>query len=123
MEGQAEGRNLVGRRGLWLTAADFVSTDACAACDLGLLGFPRAWPKVYYESQVLRSLLGKKGSCPAGRVAVVGQAEVTKYSAEFTKALLPWQGRHNAEAVQRTAGLQVPSEQCGRDESSRVEHL
>eukprot|EP00913_Durusdinium_trenchii_P017903 g16822.t1 len=33
--------------------------------------------------------------------------QVTKYSAEFTKALLPWQGRHNAEAVQRTAGLQV----------------
>lgn len=55
-----------------------------------------AWPKVYYESQavetwspwlaqtvvswqVLRSLLGKKGSCPAGRVAVVGQAEAPSY--------------------------------------------
>eukprot|EP00434_Breviolum_minutum_P033799 symbB.v1.2.029907.t1/scaffold3322.1/size91521/5 len=85
-------------------------TSAFARSDLGLLGFPRCWPSAYYENQALRSLLGKKGSCRAGRVAVVGKAinEVREYAGQIEQAsLLPWQGRINADRIHLAAKLEV----------------
>lgn len=105
-----EAHRLIGTPGRWLTAGDFVSTDGCAAHELGLLGFPRAWPSAYYENQALRSLLGKKGVCRAGRVAVVRDAssEVAQYTHQIDKAsLLPWQGPVNADRMQLATQLKV----------------
>eukprot|EP00435_Cladocopium_sp_Y103_P052513 s107_g16.t1 len=82
----------------------------CIRRELGLLGFPRAWPSAYYENQALRSLLGKKGVCRAGRVAVVGTAssEVAQYTEQIDKAsLLPWQGCVNADRMQLATQLKV----------------
>lgn len=57
--------------GYWLKDDDFVSTAELGARKLGLLGFPRDWPAVYSQNKVLKSLVGKKGSCAGKKVAVV----------------------------------------------------
>lgn len=109
---------------LWLRVDDVVSSDGSK--ELGQLGFPRDWPEVY-QSPELRLLppgvalnladsgdflrkswcapefsrLGKRGKCPATRVAVV------ETHTAFDEPLLPWQGRVNARRVRDRLGLLV----------------
>ncbi|CAJ1350825.1 unnamed protein product, partial [Effrenium voratum] len=71
---------------------------------LGRLGFPRGWPQVYYENKALRSLIGKKGLCPAGRVAVVGPTQEEDLALVGCGQVLPWQGRVNAQRLATTIG-------------------
>lgn len=93
--------------GYWLSAADFVATDGSGLEGLGALGFLRDWPAVYTENKALKSLVGKKGSCAAKRVAVVGPPSREELERVAGSALQPLQSFANAELVEKAAGMPV----------------
>jgi len=93
--------------GYWLNEDDFVSTAQLGPRNLGKLGFPRDWPNVYSTSKVLKSLIGKKGSCAGKKVGVVTCPTPDEVAQVKGVALLPLQSFSNAERVEKATGMPI----------------
>lgn len=93
--------------GYWLCAADFVSTAGKPVLEFGKLGFPRDFPNVYSTSKVLKSLIGKKGSCAGKMVSVVAAPSPEAVSNISDIKFQPLQSFANAEIVQQATGWPV----------------
>ena len=96
--------------GCWLEEADFTFSgedDNVTGLQLGPHGFPRDWPEVYQDSDVLRNLLNKKGPCPAKRVsAAAAPTPGQRHLADGVR--VQWlQSFQNAQAIKEKAGLDV----------------
>jgi len=98
-------------KGRWLDESDFVfcgedHADDLAA-DIGPHRFPRDWPDVYESSEALKSLLRRKGPCPAKRVSVV--ASPTSKDQSLLKDFTPLrlQSFTNAETMKASSGLDI----------------
>lgn len=97
--------------GRWLDDSDFLfrgeDHEHDEPSEIGRHSFPRDWPDVYEESEVLRSMLKKKGPCAAKRVSVVPNIG-DEHKSRVAGLELRWlQSLSNAEAVKKKAGLAV----------------
>mmetsp|Transcript_8393 Transcript_8393/g.23189 ORF Transcript_8393/g.23189 Transcript_8393/m.23189 type:complete len:932 (+) Transcript_8393:76-2871(+) len=98
--------------GHWLDEADFVLAgmdhEGTPVSEVGPHTFPRDWPAVYEESEVLRSLVRKRGRCAAKRVSVVPNLADDEHK-EILAATRPrrLQSLDTAEAVRRHSGFAV----------------
>jgi len=103
-----EGHQLVGQsEGCWLNACDFISTDGRGVDAFGELGFPKNWPKIYGTNPVLKTLVGKRGLCPAKKLCVMGVQTENERSHACGLYLRQLQSFENAEALQAHSGLRV----------------
>lgn len=97
--------------GYWLDESDFVlggaDHEGGLVSEVGAHIFPRDWPAVYEESDVLRSMVRKKGPCAAKRVSVV--PSLGDEHQELLAKLRPrWlQSFDTAEEVERLSGFTV----------------
>lgn len=91
--------------GYWLAEDDFVSTEGADIKSLGSLGFPRDWPNVYTTCKPLKSLIGKKGSCPGKKVGVVGLPTPEDNATVRGLDFYPLQSFSNAENVEKKTGM------------------
>ncbi|CAK0885406.1 unnamed protein product, partial [Prorocentrum cordatum] len=105
----ADGEEVVAgaTEGYWLCASDFVSTAGKSVLEFGKLGFPRDFPNVYSTSKVLKSLIGKKGSCAGKMVSVVAAPSPEVVSKVPGITFQPLQSFANAEIIQKATGWTV----------------
>lgn len=103
------GQAVVGKTpGYWLSDDDFVSTSDRSARNLGTLGFPRDWPAVYSQNKILKSLVGKKGTCAGKKVSVVGAPSDEERKCTADLVFEPLHSFANAERACKVAsGLSV----------------
>merc|ERR1719210_3289929 len=97
--------------GRWLDETDFVfrgeDHEDDVASEMGRHSFPRDWPDVYDESEVLMSMLRKNGPCAGKRVSVVPnlKEEHRKLVGDLEMRWL--QSLANAEAVKKKTGCSI----------------